>query len=227
MKTPLLVIGYERSGTTLLRRLISMHPHLPAGLIHEQGKQLLSAATPAAANRKFAKDKRGSKRSISIGQKLPYAQLSMAQKYVKKFRGFFPQSWIIHLIRDPKYAINSQVRTFERDPKSCIRNYFDSVPNTHHWLQGLDRVKTIHYETLIGDPENQVRELYDWLSSGVSDEHIARVISTKKAWKADGKLMEGLRYFDKIVDTKPNMVLSNEHIERIEAMKKLHKDLFA
>lgn len=195
-----------------------MHPHLPAKLIHEKGSWLLTSKTVEQAIERFTWDDA----SILVGQKLPYVNFDMAKAYVQKFRKFFPDSWIMHIIRKPVNAINSQVKTFERNVAHCIKNYFRSVPRVCKWLEKIERVKTIRYETLISNPAEEVRELYDWVSPGVSDEHIAKAISTKKPWPSETRMMGGLKYFSKVADTKSEIVLKTKYVQEIKVLRRRH-----
>jgi len=119
------------------------------------------------------------------------------------------------------------MRSIKKEPKRGIHDYFQSVPQVYQWLEKVDRVRTVRYETLISDPFAQLRELYDWISPGVSDEHISKAISTKGAWQSvSGRTMVGLRRHEKIGDTHPKMALGHKHIKLIKKMKNGHKDLF-
>jgi hypothetical protein len=222
IKKPLLIVGYERSGTTLLRRLVSMHPDLEYELIHERVNKLYKCKTTKQAINVLsyagtqAGEKTGSIMSIRSGQKVPYTTAKGARKTVKKFRSLFPKSWIIHITRNPIYAINSQVRTFNRDPKACIRNYFKAVPAIVKWLRAVNGVKFVQFEDIISTPQAFVDDLYAWIGGETPLSHIKNVISTRPPWRYQNRIMPGLRYFDEIAKKTPKMVLSNDIIKIIK-----------
>lgn len=216
MKLPLFITGYERSGTTLLRRIVSMHPDLPYEIIHENRKLLLAAESPSHALKTMkyaatqAKQKTGSTMSIEAGQKLPYTTLKQAKQQIKKMRSLFPDTRIIHIVRDPMGAINSQVRTFNKDPRKCIDDYFASVTLASDWIEANFEHLTIDYNSLIQNARSETRRIYDWIGGNVSDNHVDQVLNTRDPWNYNGRIMCGLRYFNNIKQKPTHNILSQE-----------------
>lgn len=226
MKLPVLILGYERSGTTLLRRLVSMHPNMPFDIVHEQSRKLFNSSSKEEVIKKLTfKSKQkgiytGGISSIKAGQKIPYTNFKVAKKSISKFDSIFNNFFIIHIIRDPVGAIGSQVRTFNRDVNKCISQYFSSVPMVNKYLEDFKNVLTINFEELLRYPFEQVKLIYTWLGSfNEDDTFINLVISTIEPWNYNGRVMPGLRYFDNISETKSNFVLEKKYIEKINRLK--------
>jgi len=219
---PILILGYERSGTTLLRRIVSMHPGLDYELVHENAKKLYSCQTRKQALRKMtypgtqAGKRTGSTMSIRAGQKIPYMTLKEAKRAYKKFDSLFDTFRVIHITRNPVGCINSQVKTFNRDPSRCVRNYFNSVPQVSKLLADHPKILRVQYEDLVGDPRHEIARIYSWVGGEVSDEHIKAVMSIRDPWKCDGRVMPGLRYFDRIEKQKRRIILPAKLVNKIE-----------
>ena len=79
------------------------------------------------------------------------------------------------------------------------------------------------YEKLIKDTVNEVSSIYHWIGNNVETSYIEKVISTKTPWEYNGRMMPGLRYFDKIENQIfKNIVLRNDQIETIKQLSKLN-----
>ena len=63
LKIPILILGYERSGTTLLRRLVSMHPDLEYDIFHEKPHRVMKAKSRDEAIRKLTVDSMQNKKN--------------------------------------------------------------------------------------------------------------------------------------------------------------------
>lgn len=235
-----------RSGTTLLRRIVSMHPMLKYELVHENPQLLLSSRSTEDALKKLTYPatqegkKTGSIMSLKSGQKIPYTNYQNAFECITKFRSFFPKGSIIHIIRNPTDTISSQIRFRPRTLKSkatkffrsiyylgifnCyMRKYFDSVPRVRSCLNTYENTLEIRYEKLIKDTVNEVSSIYRWIGNNVETSYIEKVISAKTPWEYNGRMMPGLRYFDKIENQIfKNIVLRNDQIETIKQLSKLN-----
>lgn len=226
MKLPILILGYERSGTTLLRRLVSMHPRMPFDIVHEQCKKLFTSETKIEAIKRLTfKSKQkgvytGGISSLEAGQKIPYTSFKTAQKSISKFAQFFEEFRIIHIVRDPIGAINSQVKTFKKNEDKCIKQYFDAVPKVTQYLKSFDNVKTISFEKLLNYPLEQLKSVYNWIGDfEQSDEFLNKVITTKEPWDYQGRILTGLRYFSSIRLAKQNLVIKNKYVRKINGLK--------
>ncbi len=218
MNNPFLIIGYERSGTTLLRRLVSMHPGLDYDLVHENSKKLLRCKTKKDALNgltyptKQAGKLTGGMMSVRAGQKVPYVSFKFIRGVIRHFKALFGDVRIIHIVRDPIRAINSQVRTFKRKSLRCVEDYFNSVPKTMSHVDGY----MIRFEQLMGSPIETLSRLYEWMGQEVDEHYITKAISTRDPWKHKSRIMCGLRYFDSVSNIKSGIVLSKACLKLIK-----------
>jgi len=221
---PILILGYERSGTTLVRRLLSMCPVLEYEIVHEKCRLLLKAGAADKVIDRLTfpatqmKSRTGSTMSVLAGQKIPYVDFDMAHKVVKRFRGLFPESTIVHITRDPLWAINSQVKTFGMNPSECFKNYFASVPLVDAYLSDCVGVVHVRFENIVKSPEDWVTRIYSKMGWESRGDHIKRVVSTRDPWKCEfgGRVMAGLRYFDSVSNVDSKCVLSSGLIRKIK-----------
>ncbi|MCD6435596.1 MAG: sulfotransferase [Clostridiales bacterium] len=204
MKKPILILGYERSGTTLLRRIVSMHPDLEYDIVHEQKEKLFKSKTKEDSIRRLTiKSKQngvftGAISSILSGQKIPYLDFKTVKKSVDKFSQLFEEYWIIHILRNKDDAIKSQIKTFKRDKNICIRNY-KSVPLVMDFLKKQNNVLFFNFEDLLSDSFDNIKLIYEWMGDFNEDDlFLNKVISTKEQWNYKGRVMCGLRYFSDI-----------------------------
>ncbi len=205
MKLPILILGYERSGTTLLRRLVSMHPKMPFDIVHEQGKKLFTSETKEDAIKKLTfKSKQAGKytggtSSLEAGQKIPYTSFKTVKKSIDKFTHFFGDFSIIHIVRQPEGAVRSQVKTFKKKKNKCHQQYSESVPKVIEYLQSYKNVLTVSFESLLCNPLEEVRSIYEWIGDyNEDDDFLDRVTGTREPWGYNGRIMPGLRYFNSI-----------------------------
>lgn len=212
MSRPILILGYERSGTTLLRRIISMHPNIPK-IGHEKGSVFLNCDNRQEAINKLP--------NIKFGKKIAYISFKRIELYIEKYRNFFPKSLIIHIIRNPIYVINSQMQTFNKNFDKCLETYFKSVPLLNDYLLKLRNIYIIKYEELINNPFEEVSFLYYIIKQiEIPKDIIKKIISTKESWTLKNKKMCGLKYFDKIAPTNTKLILTKEQIMIIKNKEK-------
>jgi len=226
MNLPVLIIGYERSGTTLLRRLVSMHPGLKYDLVHEKRKWLMNAKTKEEAldvltfDSNQAGKKTGGTSSVRSGQKIPYANFGTIKRAIDKFYSFFPEFYLMHIIRNPLTTINSQVKSFNRKPQQCIKNWFSSVPLVYKYARSKPNNCVICYENLVTEPKTTLEHIYKWMGQEVSGEYIEKVINTRENWDYNGRQMPGLRRFDSIIPPGRKLILESDIITQINSMPK-------
>jgi hypothetical protein len=198
-----------------------MHPSLEHDLVHEKARLLQDARNVAHAveTMTFATMQRGkptgASSSIKSGQKLPYATYAQAEGFIQKFLSLFPNGYLMHIIREPLETINSQVKTFKRNPTKCVENYYSSVLRVYDYIRTLPNSCTIRYENLVADPRKVLAGVYAWMGEEVDIEHIERVITTQQGWECNGRLMPGLRYFSTIVPRERKIILPSDVVREI------------
>ena len=183
-KTPIFIVGLPRTGTTLTERIVSSHSQVESAdetffmqlLIRRvsgvQGRESMSPAIIAAAAKKNigliangyldAVDYRLSDRPTFI-DKLPENFL-----YLGFIAKAYPHAQIIHLRRNPMDSCFAMFKQsffkFAYTLESLGRYYLAYNRLCSHWRKVLkDRVIEVEYESLVSDPESQIRSLLDKL----------------------------------------------------------------
>lgn len=86
----------------------------------------------------------------------------------------YPDAWYIHLIRDGRDVVRSQVAApwGTNDPADAARNWVWAIRQVRRHRWRLDRYCEVRYEDLIDDPVGQTTALLEWMGlpvdSGVS-----------------------------------------------------------
>lgn len=174
----ILVVGMPRSGTTLVEQILSSH-----SLVHGAGE--LPAASEAAneiglaAILAAAADRHDREILQRFGEaylrRLPIPEPPrrlVCDKQPQNFRLLgllalaLPHARFVHVRRDPRDVglscfqamFGSQAWSFElREIGAYLRGYRDLMA---HWDRCLgDRIVTVRYELLVGDPDAEIRRL--------------------------------------------------------------------
>jgi len=205
-----------------------MHPDLEYELIHEDAQALLESRSKEELVEKLtyehvqAGKPIGSIMSIRSGQKIPYSRYRVAKRFIRQFDSFFDSFYVIHIHRDPIYTVSSGVKTFSANPLIRIFQYFMTVPRVRKLLCKYDDVFELRYEDFVRSPNEETKRIYDWMGGSVDSAHIERVLTTKEPWECDGRIMPGLRYFDRVenrMSDKP--ALSRFQLLLIRALSKV------
>lgn len=189
--TWIFVVGAPRSGTSLLRRLLSSHPdlyispelrilelHLIAGALSEHGKLTERASlSPRAIERgrrfveQLARHQREAHASGRIGDKYPPYSLQLP-----RLEQLFPGAQYIHIIRDGRDVVSSLARTraanrgWRRgatvpDTASLVNDWASFVLSARQagLPLGPSRYQELRYEHLLADPAPVLRRLFSYL----------------------------------------------------------------
>lgn len=214
--TPIFVTGYERSGTGIMRRIVDMHPDLPEDITQEPSLVDLRSCR----SRKEAIHHRRLKSRIAVGFKSPYNDIVKRMRLVKYYTKLFCEPEVIHILRDPILAINSQIRTFGKNFKHCVRSYAHSVQRARRILRKYERYKEVYYSDLIEDPSAFIHDLYIWMGKDASEEHVQKVINRRHRWRCGKRLMCGLHNRDYIGPQHAPMDLTKNQRKIINQMKR-------
>jgi len=169
-KSKILMIGFQRSGTTLLRRIISFHPEMNY-CFHEA----------------WILNKENLRLPISpFGEKIAwYKNIDKTMEYIEKWLNMFSnQSKIIHIIRNMEDVIlsNYKFRKFEKEitktlyknSLSLLRNHFKNNPN---YIE-------VDFETLVTYQFETITEIFKFCNLDYSAEIVNNVISPgKDKWR--------------------------------------------
>ena len=190
--SPIFLIGFPRSGTTLTEKIISSHPGANTSdeypLIQDLMKKMYSFTNinkkyPESLNEltagnikvlrkeywKIAKNKCNYKSNNSIFiDKLPLNTIELGFIYK-----IFPEAKILLLIRDPRdvclscfmqlFKPNDAMNNF-LDLESTSRFYNETMNLLSHYRTVLNiNIYSFHYENIIADLEYESRALFDYL----------------------------------------------------------------
>lgn len=183
-KSPIFIVGLPRTGTTLTDRILSSHSRIESvgetQLLHlmlrrGSGLETHGDLTPeviGAVSRKPA-------RSIADGymEAISY-RLGEAEFFIDKLPenvlhlGFIAKSWpqarIVHLRRHPMDACFAMYKQsyfkFAYSLDDLAKYYLAYERLSRHWRRVLgDRLREVQYERLVGNPEQEIRHLLDYI----------------------------------------------------------------
>jgi len=190
VRNHIFVTGFESSGTTMLRRIISMHPCLQKDLIHE-GKKLFSYSDRNDADMRYG-DKYT---SVVSGEKIPYfCNHEYVVQYIRRWKQYWPNAPIFHIIRNQAKIAASSARRFGRSYDYTMDTYKKNENYMRAFLQDISDVQHVFYELFVVEPIRTVKSIYDYIGGDVSYQYIRKVISTRDPWYYGKKRCCGLRY---------------------------------
>lgn len=178
------IVGHYSSGTTILDRLISMHPN--CARLHTEGVQLvhfLDTPEDHGSRRNWLRVSGELKRSLteaevkvcgSLWSKLSnYNEdtLCMVEKSIvnitriESFCKFLPSSKVIHVVRDINRIKSSYERRGLLKTIDDQHDLLEQIETTQKYVNRLDpdRVHHVSYEDLIGNPIQELSQIYSFL----------------------------------------------------------------
>lgn len=144
----ILIIGFQRSGTTLLRKIFQRHPDVKI-MFHE--KRILNK--PNELNKQIYR-----LQNNIWGEKLPYYGNSL-YSYTKNWMKLFPDYRIIHIVRHPFDVADSNKRTFNKKCSLTTEFYNKYVPDI---LNNFPNIKHVRFEDLVIDQEKTMSSLFQY-----------------------------------------------------------------
>jgi len=186
----ILVIGFQRSGTTLLRRLFNIHPDIVC-MLHE--KKVLKNKINIETLLKGKTTKFGVDINQTWGEKVPWFTKSGSDivRYTKEWLSIFESdARIIHVTRHPQDVANSNYKTFKvKNKKQTMSNQEASLKRIRKEFSYDKRYMEITFEELVTEPRRVLTELFKFCKLDHSKKTIDKIASAKK---------DKLRYFDGI-----------------------------
>jgi hypothetical protein len=194
-KLKVLVVGYMRSGTTLMRRIVQFHPDI-VGMLHE--KRIIKRRHTKEAAVKYAQNFRAAcSLTNSWGEKVPFYGKTRILPYCRKWVKLFGnEARIIHIVRHPIDVAISNVKKVKSPAKSvekAIALYRSVYPRLLQETRDDEilskKTFIISFETLVTKPEKTLEALFKFCNLN-SDHKIIKEICEAKDKK--------FRHFDGI-----------------------------
>jgi tetratricopeptide (TPR) repeat protein len=203
-ETPVFVLGMPRSGTTLIERVLSGHPHVGGGgersFWNQNAPAWVGASTerlPARANElrgNYLRLLRGiAPDALRVTDKMPFNFL-----WVGLVHALLPRARIVHCRRNPVDTCLSIYSTyfaehwgFTSDRGDLAAYYRQYLRLTDHWRAVLpaDRMIDVDYEEAIASPEETARRLIafcglEWDPACLSPDRNVDAVRTASRWQA-------------------------------------------
>lgn len=172
--------GFQRSGTTLLRHIITNHPAVKK-IFYEncllgKGMSYIESICDFDINKEI------------WGEKLPWFDVKPRVSlydgtiidYCKDWTKLFPDTKIIQIVRHPVDVINSNLIKFNiKNEKTfeAMNNYF---PNVIPKINAMSNCLSIKFEDLVVNPTETLITIYNFLELDSSLETIMSIIKNKK-----------------------------------------------
>ena len=196
----ILVVGFQRGGTTLLNRLINFHPdvvknfHEKRFLLHYLTKEKLFTYLQTQ-NIDPNKDNWGDKvpfyPSVFPGGAKSYIN------YCKKWLKLGEDTRIIYITRHPiDIAISTKKFNWCKNLEEVIKYYSDFTIPSLEQFQQLKKGMIISFETLVTYPNDSLSEIYSFCNLNSSPDLIHKILNTKTAnWGKHQNYVDGSRAF--------------------------------
>jgi len=214
----ILIYGFQRSGTTLLRRLLSVHPEIKR-MVHEQA--VLKRLKPNPRMLPIYLKNLGIDMKKDIwGEKVPYYTTAKAVnpvEYCKLWLSTFKKKGrIVHIIRHPYDTAFSILKKYKRPKRieAPLGIYKKVVPRVLKFLDGNKHVLNIKYEDLLMNPDETMHLIYEFCGVDPTIDYKSRIRKLKnkkyQAINPDRAFAYKKQKFEAKVDLKEVIDLLNE-----------------
>jgi tetratricopeptide (TPR) repeat protein len=204
-RTPVLIVGMPRSGTTLVEQILSSHPDVAAGgelgfwrQHSHEGLGVWGDEPETGAVRRAADDYLAVLRSISSTSARVTDKAPFNFAHLGAILRVFPRAAIIHCRRHP---IDTCLSIYSNDfstPFDFMTNrgdlvffYREYLRLMSHWRVSLPpgAFIDVDYEALVADPEPHTRRLVEtcgleWNDACLAPQENRRRIATASVWQA-------------------------------------------
>ena len=217
-RTPILIVGMPRSGTTLSEQILSSHSDVVgagefgtvAGLCAGEGVEVppivedadsILSVDEALVNAMAANHLKRLKDQAQHGEHFVTNKLPHNFQQVGLFGLLFPKAPVIHIRRDPRDNLLSiyfqdfgGYHPYAYDLKNLAFEYWEQERLMEHWRSVVPNpVFTLNYEELVGDLEGMIQRLADFLGITVEEAmkkfyEQERKVQTASKWQVRQKL---------------------------------------
>lgn len=159
----ILVIGFQRSGTTLLRRLLQLHPQIRK-IYHEIF--LLKKYNDKQSLLQFVSQSGINIKTENWGEKVPFfptTKKNIILKYCEQWNEYFGKnSRILHIIRHPYDVALSNVKKFKyvKNIDKPIKLYKSVMPEFVETIGNMESTYTFKYEDLLLHSDEMMFNIY-------------------------------------------------------------------
>ncbi|WP_411815906.1 tetratricopeptide repeat-containing sulfotransferase family protein [Hyphococcus sp. DH-69] len=178
------IVGLPRSGTTLIDRILSSHPEVESvGEVNDFALSLTRHAGGSAGKETLIEksidadfEAMGAQYHKAVKERSDHAKYVVDKTplnflYIGLIAKALPNARIIHVLRDEMDVGFAMYKTlfrmgypFSYDLNDIGRYIRAKAHLMTHWENLLsDRITTVSYETLVAEPETQIRNLIDHL----------------------------------------------------------------
>jgi hypothetical protein len=186
----ILIIGFQRSGTTLTRRLFHMHPQVRR-IFHEFF--LINKCKTKKELLRYINRQDINPHKENWGEKAPFypnIRKTSVIEYCKTWNNYFgEQSRILHIVRHPADTAFSSLK------KNKIKQDFDEIINMYNLkmttlIPEMSKMKNVYlfkYEELLSNPDYLLPDLYKFcgLKEDINFKKIMSKFENKKYRKFD------------------------------------------
>jgi hypothetical protein len=160
----ILIIGFQRSGTTLMRRIMQGHPDIKR-IFHESFFLKRFKTKPALLN--FIKSSSISFKKDNWGEKVPFYpnfRKIPTLKYCEIWNEWFgKQSIILHIVRHPIDVTLSISNKYKRKNTTApLKMYKKKMTNVIPALNKMPNVMSFKYENLLINPDDVLPKLFEF-----------------------------------------------------------------
>jgi hypothetical protein len=185
----ILIIGFQRSGTTLMRRIIQGHPDVKrifheSFLLNRFKTKLLLANFIRSSDINFKKD--------TWGEKIPFypnLRKTSTLKYCEMWNDLFGnKSRILHIVRHPIDVTLSISKKYKRSNTTApLKMYKGKMSSVIPAFDKMPNVMSFKYENLLINPDEVLSKIFEFckIQKDVDFRQYLSKISNKKYQKFD------------------------------------------
>jgi len=199
----ILIVGFGRSGTTLLMEFVGLHPQVrrmfdERNMIFGRTKEELFRLREFRDRKNRVERVRANLETDTWGEKIifvgksnlpslyiKYETIEAMKHYCKKWNEFFlPDAKIIFIVRHPLDVIPSILRRRKKwaavDRQEQVKQHFEVMPKAIKFAKTLSNCLFIKFEDLTSNPVETLIKVFDFCSLDSSHNLVKRITETNQ-----------------------------------------------